>query len=83
MQPWVEKHEQTWIRHSVKGEMHEIQNNASVKTLVLPAGKLVKTVSHQKLCQPLRTMHKMKLVLSPSVNACLLAKLQSTLVWNV
>ncbi len=32
----------------VKGKMHEVQNDASVKTLMLPAGKLVKTLLHQR-----------------------------------
>lgn len=63
--------------------MLEVQNNTSVNTLVLPACRLVKTLSRQRLYQPFRDMHKMKLVLLPSVNACLLAKLQSSLVWNV
>jgi hypothetical protein len=63
--------------------MLEVQNNTSVNTLVLPACRLVQTLSHQRLYQPFRDMHKMKLVLLPSVNACLLAKLQSSLVWNV
>ena len=63
--------------------MHKIQNDASVRTLVLTAGKLVKTLSHHRWCEPFRDMQKMKSVMSPSVNACLLAKLQNALVWNV